>query len=304
MSLLSKAFSRVERLIAARKEERRSGQIDAIREALGRGFYGRQLLDLLDKSGIPITFDDALVGSGDGGRFRQTKDHMCIVLNPECTTFAGISILAHELRHYWQKKKLDLSFDAGCAVRKDPLFNLVYTRVIEADAAAFARLTLSDIVERQGMFQPAEKAARPRKTINGLPAEAAAQKFFREELAPSPRYDRQAAREGYAQVISDPDGDAGEARHNLAYKDLRGLLKAGLDEDAPPYLPEMDDDRFRAFILRSTEPAARKTIRLMDRFAKAVEKGGRASPEAKELRAAIEKRMPLMDTQPERKWTM
>jgi hypothetical protein len=184
------------------------------------------------------------------------------------------AVAAHELRHYWQHKKLQLIEQDLKPQDKDPLFRFIFNRVLEADAYTFEWRYKKMLDEKVPSIFAQSKEAD--------------QSFLRNEddaflyflvLPSMVFYDVKAAKQLYfAYAFNTAAAPDNTVTSDLDTADIRNLLKVGITDDAPSYftsLPEYDldsipDDKFGQIILNAVNKEALKVVPLIEKFKAAV----------------------------------
>lgn len=92
------------------------------------------------RGGVTIHFDSDMIGGGFGGIFstNEMNPKGRIRLKPRENVHHLAEVLAHELRHAWQYRRLELTPETWFQERVGRgVLSLVFNRLIEADAYAF-----------------------------------------------------------------------------------------------------------------------------------------------------------------------
>jgi hypothetical protein len=106
-----------------------------LKNAVAKVPEGAALLQLADKLGCAITFDESCAMDGCLGKYQPATASRPrrIGLHPRADYCDLVFVLAHELRHMWQDHVLGPGFKPDLM----PLGALLYHRIIEGDAYAF-----------------------------------------------------------------------------------------------------------------------------------------------------------------------
>lgn len=237
------------------------------------------LLDQALKDGIDIRFMPELVGGPTRGMLRtdMKTGEQVIFLCPAESNPAGIAgILAHELRHHWQSKKVPFSEPQHQFAT--PSLSFVFNRVREADAYVF-QARFNNLLQTGQQGGGDEKRLWEDAFVNLLPA---IREYDSEHVSVLHAW-HTAETADQADFGTVPRGGA------LTMKKIRSILKAGIDDDAPGYLDDLSDQKFEALVLRHSVPEARKVVRLIEAFRNASAANDNEASES--LRRAVKTRL-------------
>ena len=238
-----------------------------------------ELLDRALKDGIDIRFMPELVGGLTRGILRTDikTGEQGIFLCPAGNSPADIAgILAHELRHHWQYKKVPFSEPQHQFAT--PSLSFIFNRVREADAYVF-QARFNNLLQTGQQGGGNEKRLWEDAFVNFLPA---IKEYDSEHVSVLHAWHTAdtASKTDFGTVT--PDG-------GLTMKKIRAILKAGIDDDAPSYFDGLSDQKFEALMLRHSAPEARKVVRLIEAFRNAAAANDNEVSES--LRKAVNTRL-------------
>ncbi|MFN7115117.1 MAG: DUF6782 family putative metallopeptidase [Alphaproteobacteria bacterium] len=297
---------------------RKTAQMAAVLDVLKDIPEAAALLDLAAAKGVSIGFDRGLIGKKTSGVFTRssTPGKTRIALKPNRPAGETAATLVHELRHLWQAEVLGL--DGAKSLRGeyiDPATKILVTRIKEADAFAFTHYIASrvermnrDLAELGEMLMTIKGDApklsltdedraridthfrKKHKDMEKQDIEIIRARFL-EELTDLDGYDRRALRKYHA-LYTHPDFEPKkkppeDARFELA--NLRRILRAGVGQDAPDYMADLDDAALAAKILAPVAADVKEAVRLMTAFEKAVADNRLPPQEAAETKREIHK---------------
>lgn len=278
------------------------------------------LLDLAEQKKIPILFDSKLIGSRTTGLFiRSTapgKTRIC--LQPQRPTEQVIPTLIHELRHMWQMDVLGIGPDDFRGEYSRPQTKILTTRIKEADAYAFTHMILTRINRASAHLAEAADMAKnladlnPTKSLSPQDIEKINAHFrektkddaqgdvrnirdhFLKTLRRLDHYDRGSLRKYHA-LYTTPRLPAREktATDSAKYElqNLRKILRAGIDAQAPDYMADLSDFSLMRIVLSPVNDDVVKTARLMTQFERAAAKGSLSKAAHKTSRETIDARV-------------
>ncbi|MDP2205784.1 MAG: hypothetical protein Q8K65_05700 [Alphaproteobacteria bacterium] len=287
----------------ARKTAQRAAVFDVLKDIPETA----ALLDLAAAKGVSIDFDKSLIGKKTSGVFTRSTlpGKTCIKLKPGRAAGETAATLVHELRHLWQAEVLGL--DGAKDLRGeyiDPATKILVTRIKEADAFAFTHYIASrvermnrDLAELGDMLMTI-KGDAPKLSLTDEDR-ARIDAHFREkhkdmqqqdvdiirsrflaELADLDGYDRRALRKYHA-LYTHPDFETKKKPPEDAVfqlSNLRRILRAGVGQDAPDYMADLDDAALAAKILAPIAADVKNAAGLITAFEKAAA-DSRLSPE-------------------------
>lgn len=167
--------------------------------------------------------------------------------------------LVHELRHHWQYKELGITSKNLTYINKTPRMAFFLNRVVEADAMAFQR-RFRGIAE--GEVQAKETDSLSKWFTEAIENNAMALDY---DLKNAVHIDAVINRYTYYKTKKTPF-DKNKSAPELTISSLRGLLRAGTEEDAPPYLDTLSDRQFETLVLGNALRPAFHAVRLMEKF--------------------------------------
>lgn len=282
MNFLQKCKERLQWTLTSR--EKKEAFLEEAFSILRKDPNTAALLKMARADNIKIQFAPKLIGTNTEASF-SPLDQM-IRISPGFDVGDIAVSLAHELRHYWQCKKLGLTAENYFDIYRTPKLAFIFNRVAEADAYAFqGNFTHKMNKKLNGPFRKAahkEKAAYTReealqkkrrereKDISLL------RKIFFATLASdgiSSVYDPVETRRVYGwYIVTSPKKRKANAVNdlpNFTMANLRKLLKAGVTDNAPDYMGDLTDAQFEKVVLMCADKASKHAVLLVDKLNKA-----------------------------------
>lgn len=232
----------------------------------------KALLDIAREDGVRIFFDEGLTGTGTLGQY--TPSTRAIAIDPSRDLIETATTCTHELRHYWQYRQIG----HGTVSEQSARTKLLYKRVIEADAYSFGFLfemrlrrppreekTLSPALSQKFAVLAQESA------IDSMGM------FFESTLQRYEAYESGALNA----VIDLWQGQRSHETEAETLANLRRILKAGVDAEAPSYVAHLSDKELKDLIMRDVSEGVVQLFGLTEKFNTAVAKGNKK--EAKNL---------------------
>lgn len=132
------------------------------------------LLDQAKKDGVKIFFSKGILGTETLACYETSPSYLEIKLSSigeDGKIFTPISIaksFAHELRHYWQYKKLSLTGNMYALKKRSPRMSFIFNRIAEADARAFEENFFCNVISNVAAPEDID-AERTRKISQTIP---------------------------------------------------------------------------------------------------------------------------------------
>jgi hypothetical protein len=257
------------------RQHTKQQMMDNVISALEADPETRQLLEMVRADHINIRLEPRLSDTGTDGAY--TLGFNTISLDPFLPLERQQATLAHELRHYWQYKKLDMTPRKYLAsISGNPRLAFIFNRVIEADAFTFATMwQMSKDAAARGEAQPqvvtmvfSDKTEKTASfTYEGIFS------MYLDSKAFSNSYDTREALHLYGQLRNGVLKSMGTRLlgvPEVTIGEMRDMLKAGVANDAPAYAGILSDRQFEALVLRHADKHAYQAVRLMKKFNAAV----------------------------------
>lgn len=266
--------------VPQRKKQR---LLNAIIARLEKDPQSLKLLKGAMKDKVRIGFAPELIDSNTAAFYRISDNQIGLCpyqLSGELETPEHIApSLAHELRHYWQSKKMKLTPENNIHINRNPRLSLIFNRVIEADAYAFQDRCRKRLDGKKMSRQEEAKILRRRFLA-----------VLRDNQT-SRDYDTEKTRDLHAVHTSPAAGkkyfDEVKDMPALTVAEIKKLLRAGLTDKAPLYFTRVSDRRFENLILRHAHPGAKKAVEQMEAFK--IAGAGNDNKKAQRLRRAVQK---------------
>jgi hypothetical protein len=298
-------------------DDKKQQMMDRAVDLLNFDLDAYELFKMPQADGVKIYFSAGLLGSDTAAQYVQTASGQRIEICPFSqsgklnTSTAVASSLAHELRHYWQHKKLGITPQNRFHINRNPRLAFIFNRVVEADAYAFQDKFMKTMTESLNIFSDfAKKIPYPtteeaqkinqQATKKFLKLRAGEENYMRarflarlenEEL--SNGYDPEKARHLHLwhthSLAETTDFDAVKSVPELNLADIKNMLRTHVGKDAASYLGGMTDDSFEDLVLGHAHPDALEAVTLMEKFNKAV--AANDNKTAKELRRRVKEKI-------------
>ncbi len=268
--------------LTSQKEKQRL--MDAITGVLETVPETRALLKMAQEDHIKIYFEPRLAGTNIEGFL----DEHSIAVNPFGSLSGRSVTLAHELRHYWQYKKLGITKQD---LANSPRLSFIFNRIIEADAFAFEAMWAGQRAALTGGKKPHVIMTKMGKdsTISRTEIPLSYKEIFSLYMRARNIADGYDPREAAGLFHFGIQAKAPQPATGVTIHDIRKVLKEGVIDGAPGYLDNLSDRQFEALVLRHANPQAYQAVKLMEKFNAAVAANDNQS--AKTLRLQIQKKI-------------
>lgn len=292
-------------------KRKKQALMDAVQHLLSYSPNTSLLLEKAKTENLPIRFSGKLIGGNSRGQLvtDPVNNSQYIQLSPEFDAGVLGPILIHELRHWWQHKKLGikpLQVNDVLLHKQDGLllerlkeldaynFQVKETRAINRNLQGFSRLadSLKDNPDMQAALDKSNKE-QTKKALQDYKRDFV---FLRRNFGRLAKkemikvYDRDfAVRCYYLDTIGFTDKlrDSKRKKQTVSISHMRQITTQDVIVATRSYTQSLSDRQLRLIAMRHADVRSRKAVRLMDNFNKLVKTGKASKSELKQRKKEI-----------------
>lgn len=296
---------------ALTSRRKKQALMEAVQHLLSYSPNTSMLLEKAKQDNLPIRFSGKLIGGNSRGQLvtDPIENTQYIQLSPEFN--AGIlgPILIHELRHWWQHKKLEIKpFQVNDVLlhKRDGLllerlkeldaynFQVKETRVINRNLKGFSRFI--DHLNDEPDLKTALDKSNKEQTKKALQDYKRDFVFLRRNFGRLAKkemlkvYDRDfAVRCYYLDTIGFTDKlrDSKRKKQTVSVSHMRQITTQDVIVATRSYTQSLSDRQLRLIAMRHADVRSRKAVRLMDEFNKLSKTGDMPKHELKQRQKEI-----------------